>query len=578
MTFQFPQAALDDRLAFVGTSGSGKTYAAGELAERLLSSGSRVVVVDPLDVWWGLRLTADGSAPSSFDLPIFGGSHADLPLNEHVGALIGETVATMRESCIVSLGGLPTKSAERRFMLAFLEALYRTAPGEPFHLIFDEADLWAPQKSSEPMLQNLMEQIVRRGRVKGFIPWLITQRPAVLSKDVLSQADGLIAMKLTASQDRDALGAWIEGVGDRATGREMLAALPAMSQGQGIVWIPARGTLVTATFPPKVTYDSSRTPKRGEARRTVDLTPLDLAGLKDRLAAVEAETKANDPKALKAEIARLKGVLAETVPIPTEEALTKAEIVGFRSGWDKGLIEGEERGLAKGVAIGLTRAQNALNALRVPDILTMADVRDRETPGFIDPDREHEARRQNVAHGFERPEPFDPHKTTAPPPAVLVEKSKVISTSGALGLVQAAAQCHPAALTWGQIAALAGRKPRGGHFNSSRKAAVDQGWLVDEGATVRCTPAGLAAAGVEPHTGPLADVWARVLPGPADKMFAAIRGHPGVTVIGLASILQMQPRGGHWNSGMATLKRNNLICDRDDRLYVASDLLEQSRD
>jgi len=37
----------------------------------------------------------------------------------------------------------------------------------------------------------------------------------VLHKDVLSQADILIAMKLTASQDRDAIGAWIEGQADR---------------------------------------------------------------------------------------------------------------------------------------------------------------------------------------------------------------------------------------------------------------------------------------------------------------------------------------------------------------------------
>jgi hypothetical protein len=31
-------------------------------------------------------------------------------------------------------------------MLAFLEALYRRSTGEPVHLIFDEADLWAPER------------------------------------------------------------------------------------------------------------------------------------------------------------------------------------------------------------------------------------------------------------------------------------------------------------------------------------------------------------------------------------------------------------------------------------------------
>jgi Cdc6-like AAA superfamily ATPase len=37
-----PAAALDDRIAIVGTAGSGKTYAAKGVVERLLDSGARV--------------------------------------------------------------------------------------------------------------------------------------------------------------------------------------------------------------------------------------------------------------------------------------------------------------------------------------------------------------------------------------------------------------------------------------------------------------------------------------------------------------------------------------------------------
>src|ERR1700757_1909597 len=58
----FPFEALDDRIAIVGTAGSGKTYAAKGFVERLLDSGARVAIVDPLGVWWGLRASADGSA------------------------------------------------------------------------------------------------------------------------------------------------------------------------------------------------------------------------------------------------------------------------------------------------------------------------------------------------------------------------------------------------------------------------------------------------------------------------------------------------------------------------------------
>jgi len=117
-------------------------------------------------------------------------------------------------------------------MTAFTEALY-AANREPLHLVLDEADLWAPQRAQPDgydLLQRV-DEIVRRGRARGFVPWLITQRPAVLHKDVLSQADILVSMKLTSSQDRGAVGRWIEGQADRAEGRRILAALPRLGRG-----------------------------------------------------------------------------------------------------------------------------------------------------------------------------------------------------------------------------------------------------------------------------------------------------------------------------------------------------------
>ena len=79
-----------------------------------------------------------------------------------------------------------------------------------------------------------------------------------------------------------------------------------MTPGRGVVWIPARAVLETVDFPRKATFDSSRAPRRGEARKAASLKALDLGALKDRLAAVEAQTRDNDPRALRAEIARLK--------------------------------------------------------------------------------------------------------------------------------------------------------------------------------------------------------------------------------------------------------------------------------
>jgi len=339
-----PEEALDDRLAFVGTAGSGKTYNAGSCVERLLAAKARVVVIDPLGVWWGLRLKSDGKRESSFNIPIFGGTHGDLALTEHAGALIGETVAGMAESCIIDLSQIGTKAGERRFMLAFLTAIYRGVNGLTVHLVIDEADMWAPQRlldkdGDAAKLLGMMETIVRRGRVKGFIPWLITQRPAVLSKDVLSQADGMIAFKLTASQDRDAIGGWIEGQADKQQGKDILASLPSLERGRGVIWIPARGILKTKLFPEKVTFDSSRAPKRGEKKDNATLKPLDLDHLKNLLATVAAETKANDPKALKAEIAGLKRDIATKKNGVDQNEIRQAAATAYARGKTEGYAE-----------------------------------------------------------------------------------------------------------------------------------------------------------------------------------------------------------------------------------------------
>lgn len=334
-----PADALDDRLGFIGNTGSGKTYGAGVCVEQLLADRRRVVIADPLGVWWGLRLTPEGGA-SRYNPVIFGGPRADIAITEHSGAIIGETIAGMKESAILDLSLLGTKAAEQRFMLAFLTSLYRKTKGEPLHLVFDEADMWAPQSGLDggaaPSLLGQMETICRRGRVKGFIPWLITQRPAVLSKNVLSQVDGLIAFKLTSSQDRAALGAWIDGQADRAEAKEILGKLPTLERGRAIVWLPARDILRPTTFPAKVTFDSSATPKRGEKRREVLLLKLDVDALRARLADVENTAKSDDPATLKKRIAELERGKAAPGPdaAAIEAARREGHIAGVRDAID----------------------------------------------------------------------------------------------------------------------------------------------------------------------------------------------------------------------------------------------------
>ena len=279
-----PLAVLEQRLAIVGTSGSGKTYAAKGLVERLVDRGARVCIVDPLGVWWGLRMAADGTTPAPGPVVVFGGRHADIALAPGQGAALGHLVATQGLACVVDVSDLGGATARRAFVTAFTEALHE-GNTQPLHLVLDEADLWAPQRVQLDGydLLDRIEEVVRRGRVRGFVPWLITQRPAVLHKDVLSQADVLVSMKLTSSQDRAAVGRWIEGQADRAEGQRILAALPRLRQGQGWVWAPSDGVLAKVAFPAIQSFDSSGTPPRRE--QALELAHLihGMAGIRRRV-------------------------------------------------------------------------------------------------------------------------------------------------------------------------------------------------------------------------------------------------------------------------------------------------------
>lgn len=70
-----PAAALDQHIAILGKTGSGKTFAAKGIVERLLGQRRQVCVLDPTAAWWGLRLDANGKG-RGYDVVLIGGKPA----------------------------------------------------------------------------------------------------------------------------------------------------------------------------------------------------------------------------------------------------------------------------------------------------------------------------------------------------------------------------------------------------------------------------------------------------------------------------------------------------------------------
>jgi uncharacterized protein len=536
-----PAEALDDRIVIVGTAGSGKTYAAKGFVERLIDSGARVTVVDPLGVWWGLRASADGAAPG-YPVIVFGGRHADVPITADMGAALGRIIAREALACVVDLSELGSSAARRRFMVSFCETLYESNE-EPLHLVLDEADLWAPQrpiKGWESLLSHI-EEIVRRGRVRGFIPWLITQRPAVVHKDVLSQADILIAMKLTSSQDRDALGAWIEGQADRQEGKRILADLPRLQRGEAYLWAPGHGILDRVAFPPLRTFDSSRTPKRGERIATPrTLAEVDLSAITAALAAAET---------------------ADTEK-PGGQARPQSED-------RRHLLQLEEQLAAANARIADLEQEDRELKSRLADIAALAAA---SSPVAVH------------AKPSQSEQALPAKKPVQPPSLPLVSDAAAVAPDvlhpAARKLLSAAARHAPARFTWGQLATLAGLKPSGGHFNAGRKDLRLLGYVAESNGLVIATAGGLEAAGeVPPVPSTPAErlaLWCGRLPSPAPEILRtlAAQGECYMDADELAAALAKKPSGGHWNSGIAVLRNNGLI-EADGRRYRTAPLFRE---
>lgn len=298
-----PSAAATDVIAAYGMRGSGKTTLGAVLVENMHALGARVIVLDIMGVWWGLRAPAvprhNGQVVSPADpnaepqilprgagLPfvIFGGEHADVAITPTLAMAgkLGRLLAEGDLSAVVDVSRLPP--ADRAgWLVSLIAALYENNR-DPLHLVLDEADYFAPLKPDRgnASLGTVVDEVVRRGRVRGFGVMLLTQRPAALATNVRSQADTVFALRLSGQHDHGALDDWMRSHGlENAPRHLVLDGLSALPVGEAWAmsrhW-PKRAARVHVC--PRTTLDTSATPKVGDHDRPAPaLTPVRLADL-----------------------------------------------------------------------------------------------------------------------------------------------------------------------------------------------------------------------------------------------------------------------------------------------------------
>lgn len=523
MKHPIPEEALDSDIAILGKKGGGKSYTAKGIVERLLDMGRRVLVLDPLGVWAGLRTGADGES-DGYPVAIFGGLHADLPLDPAAAEPLARIIATENLPAVIDLADL-SKTAQQAFLLKFLHEL-RRVNNDALTIVLEEADVFAPQNpqgDDSKQLHGEIDWIARRGRFKGFRLISITQRPARLSKDVLTQAATLVAHRLPSPQDREAVKAWVDGNGDRDKAKEVFDTLANLAVGEAWLYAPEQNILQRAKFPAIKTLDTSSTPKAGEKRiEPKTLAEVDVSAIREALASASApsnETKKSNARA--------------TVDVAEAE--------------DRGYRRGLKQGFSHGHAAATAEAKRRLLSFAAEFVVEEADPLPAPAP-----------KAAAVAAPTRKPSPAE--AITPKPPRAPATADKI---GPAAEKLLAALTRYPDGLpSWLDVCIAAGMTHGNGYFYGGRKALVDLGLAIEGEGSVRATEAGFARSGGagEPLTlNELIALWSPKLRGPGPQMLEHIAIVGMCTPSALADATGIKPGNGYWYGGIAAIRDVGLV-------------------
>lgn len=313
------------------------------IVEALLDEGKPVTLIDPKGDWWGIKSSATGKQ-AGYPVVIFGGEHADVPLNPHAGGQVAELVSTGNRPCLIDLGGWMV-GERTRFFIDFASSLFRHTRGARY-LVIDEVHNFAPQGKvldvDAGKCLHWANRLASEGRGKGITIIAASQRPQKVHKDFLTSCETLIAGRVIHKLDRDAIKDWIDGCADPEKGKQVLAELAGMQRSEAWVWSPEINFgPKKIEFPMFNTYDSFK-PQEHRAGPLKGWAEVDLDEVREKLTSVIEEAKANDPAELRKQVAVLKRQV-DSGPTPAWRAEYEgAHARDTESAYNRGVAAGQK--------------------------------------------------------------------------------------------------------------------------------------------------------------------------------------------------------------------------------------------
>lgn len=296
-----------------GMRGSGKSYEVMKCLEEAYEAGLQFIFLDPHGEG---HVLADKSFAKHGSV-VVASERYGVPIDKRAIPVYID-ILKQGTSLVLDLSKYFAKSKSKfnDFALEFIREFY----GEwsdirrPILLVFDEAHHFAPQRLSSDAMERieLIEEVSTSGRKYGINLIFSTQRPALISKTPISQANLRLIGKLEGKNDWDAVKEYVvdavkesvedtveEPVDSTITFKDLRAFLP----GDFVASISGKSTVIHISE--RKTRDAGATPEAGAIdasfSKNVELEIGDLAE-KIRQAISESESKVEEKNLLQKEL------------------------------------------------------------------------------------------------------------------------------------------------------------------------------------------------------------------------------------------------------------------------------------
>ncbi|KAB1188637.1 MULTISPECIES: helicase HerA domain-containing protein [Haloferax] len=252
---------LTGRGFITGKSGSGKSNTASVLIENLLSSNFPVLIVDTDGEYYGLK--------QEFELLHAGADdECDIQVSPEHAERLATLALEQNVPIILDVSGYLDDAAADELVTEVAKHLFAKEKKlkKPFLMLIEECHEYIPEKGGMDEAGKMLIKIGKRGRKHGLGVVGISQRPADVKKDFITQCDWLVWHRLTWRNDTKVVG--------RILGSEYADAIEDMGNGEGFLVTDWSESIRRVQFHKKQTFDAGATPGLDDFERP-DLKSVD---------------------------------------------------------------------------------------------------------------------------------------------------------------------------------------------------------------------------------------------------------------------------------------------------------------